>query len=104
MAFDFEREIKTSAITVMVKNVTGKPAYVNRQDTYNEILLDEDQIRATQDYLMRLMEAEPGDVRIDIKQILIPVVWRKYWPLLIGIPGGLIFLGFVFPKMFKRKK
>ena len=104
MAFDLQREFKTTALAAAVQVITGRPPFIERYDTYNNILLDQDQIKKSQDYLTKLIEGEPGEVRIDVRPVIMPVLWRKYWPLVVGIPGGLILLGIVLPRLVRKRK
>lgn len=89
------REVQTQAFAMLVSYITGRYPTIERYGDYNSIILDSDQIEKAQDYLTDLIEGEPGEVRIEVNNIIFPVLLKKYWPWLVGIPAGLVTVGFL---------
>lgn len=95
-----DRKVQTQALAVYILYKTGRYPTIERHEGYNQIILDSDQIEQAKEYLTELMESGPGEVRIEVNNIILPVLFKKYWPWLIGVPVGLTAIGF----MLSQKK
>jgi hypothetical protein len=98
-----DREIKTQAYAAAITALTGKYPEIIRTDETNYIELYPDQVEKAQEYLISMIEAEPSDVQINVKPVIVPVVLKKYWPWLVGIPSGIVLLSFILGRIGKRR-
>ena len=92
------RELKTQGIALLIYGITGEYPEIEKYDTYNEIKLSSEQVEQAQGYLLKTMSAEPGEIRIDAGQIINPVLFKKYWPFILGVPAGMLLLGVMLRK------
>lgn len=81
----FSREVKTAAISAAVLAYTGKAPIITRFPDYNEISFSPDQAAALQSVLASWHDSAPGEIRINIKPVLVPFYFKKYWPYLAGV-------------------
>jgi len=79
------RQLKAQAIALLIYTLTKTyPRIINYTD-YIEIQLTEKQILAAREYFYEILTSKPGEVRIvGTSKILLPELWRKYWPWALG--------------------
>lgn len=87
------KTIKTNAITLFLLAITGEQPQVNKYPEYNEIILSENQNKTLGETLDKMLSAEPGNVRMNLKPIVSPIVLKRYWPWLAGVGVGVLILG-----------
>lgn len=87
------RELKTGAVNLLISHYTGEPAQVDRHADFNEISFTPEQARKLRAQLDNWMNAEAGDLQVNIKPVLLPWILKKYGLWALGITGGLILIG-----------
>lgn len=93
-----DKNLKTNAISVFLAFVTGENPIIEKHPEFNEILLTENQIKILREKLTDFLERAPGNVRMNLNPVFIPVVIKKYWPWVVGISAGVLALGFILKK------
>ncbi len=95
----YGRQIKTTAWKTAIRMVTGEDPIVDEYDEYTDIRFTDYQIQFLKDKLTEWNKADPGEVRIDYKPVILPWVIKKYWPW----AAGAVATGFVLGMLFKLK-
>jgi hypothetical protein len=90
------REAKAQALAFAIQLVTGQPPIIDRQADYTEISFTPEQAEKLQDVLSAWQSQEPGEVRINIKPVVLPYVIKKYGLYLAAAVLGGVLLGRVF--------
>ena len=94
MALISSRELKTQGLSLLVSAFTGSSPTIRRGDSFNEIVLTDDQVKRGQVIFKNMLEAKPTDVRlVGMNKVVNPVVLKKYIGWMIGIPAALIIIG-----------
>lgn len=82
----------TGLATALSPIVGGMPRVLNNGD-YSTIQFSQEQEERLADWIVSLLDREPGPVRIESGPVAVKVVLRKYWPWLTGLAGAGFFLG-----------
>lgn len=69
-----------------------KPDY-EVQDDYVRLYWAPDQVKKATDRYGKLVEAEPGEVRVDLAPVVMPYYTKKYLIFALGALAGAFFLG-----------
>ena len=96
-----QRELKTTAINALVNYYTNEPATVTRYDGYNEIHFSPAQAKRLRALLDQWMKSEEGDIRINVKPVLLPWIIKRYGIYVISGLGGLLLLGRLTQRRYK---
>jgi hypothetical protein len=82
---------KAAILSQLIKSVTGtEPAIVDRGATVS-IEFSEPQKKIFREKLLSILEAKPGEIKMDLVGLAGPVLIKKLW-YLIAAPLGLGFL------------
>lgn len=87
------KTIKTNAISLFLLAITGAQPEIIKYPEYNELVLSNNQNQIIRELLNKMLSADPGNVRINLKPIITPIVLRRYWPWLAGVGAGVLILG-----------
>lgn len=97
MAAELRVQLKAEAMQFALLKMTGIEPDIEYKEDYARIYWTPEKLLQMQNWISNRMEAEPtGDVRIDFKQIMLPVIAKKAWPYGLGAVGA----GFVIGKLF----
>jgi hypothetical protein len=92
-----EGEVQAKASAIWL--ITGVYPDIERTENKVIIRLKPEQITKMRSRFRELLDSKPSGVEVDLKPVLLPVLWEKYWPYVIGIPAGILALGFIFGKI-----
>jgi hypothetical protein len=83
------RVLKSQGLAFAIKTATGENPTVTEYPDYSELTFDEDQVKRLKTKLRdALKPGAPGDVRVDLAPVVVPVVLEKVAPIaIIGIVG-----------------
>lgn len=90
------REAKAQAFSLAIQLFTGQPPILDRQENFTEISFTPEQVQKIQSLLKQWHDAEPGEIRVNVKPVLLPFYLKKYGIYLAGIALGGILLGRMF--------
>ena len=91
------REMKTQALATLIDYYTGSRPVIDRYEGYNDILLTKEQAKLLQGKIDDLASSAPGDVRFNVKPVIIPYVIKKYGVYALGVMAA----GFILGRMSK---
>jgi len=92
--------LKAESIGMAVRAMTGEFPPIERTDDYVQINFTENQANELTNLLSKWSSSEPGTLRVNTGQVLIPYLVKKYIPYAL-IGSAVIFL---IGKLSKRKK
>lgn len=92
------RELGTQGLSLTIRGLTGEAPTIERYVDHNKIILTASQKATAQQFLMDSLNKEPGPIRLEIAEILVPVVIKKYWPIAAAVAGTGAILGFLLGK------
>lgn len=78
------RILKSQGIAFAIKTATGENPIVSDYPDYSEIAFDPEQVKRLRQKLRASLSAAPGDVRVDLSPVVVPVVLEKVAPLAIA--------------------
>lgn len=93
-----EREAKAQVIALAISSVMGSYPNLNRTAETTVINLTPEQTEKARDYFSKWLRSDPSDVQVNIKPVVLPVLWRQYWQWIVGIPAGIGVLGYLLGK------
>lgn len=82
---------KAALVSQVIKSITGTEPSIIDRGTSVEIEFSEAQKKIVRDKIQSILDARPGEVRIDLVGLAGPVLLKRLW-WLIGAPLGLGFL------------
>lgn len=85
--------LKSQSLALAIKAATGESPIVTDYKNYSELSFNPDQVKRLQTKLKAAMSAAPGDVRINLVPVVVPVVLEKVLPLALVALGVAYFLG-----------
>ena len=87
---------KAAVVSGVIRSITGTdPQIIDRGTSGVSIEFSEDQKRIIREKILAMVDAKPGELRMDIVGLVGPVLIKKLW-WVVGAPLGLGFLaGFV---------
>lgn len=95
------RELGVQGISVLVRATSGSGPQVTRYPDYTQITLTPPQIEAAQSYLEDLLDAEPGPIRVNVSEVVLPVVVRRYGPMVAMGAAVVVAVGFMLGRASK---
>ena len=96
------RTIGTEAIATTLKLFTGERPIVEKYDDYTDIKFTSTQQEKIEGLLTKWHSREPGEIRVDVKSVLLPFYLKKYGLLIGGIAAGSLITGFLLSKVFSK--
>lgn len=78
------RILKSQGIAFAIKTATGENPIVSDYPDYSELAFDPEQVKRLREKLRGALSAAPGDVRVDLAPVVVPVVLEKVAPLAIA--------------------
>lgn len=78
------RVLKSQGIAFAIKTATGENPIVSDYPDYSELAFDPEQVKRLREKLRGALSAAPGDVRVDLAPVVVPVVLEKVAPLAIA--------------------
>lgn len=105
LGLTLKREAVITGVSYIVEEATGETPIVERLENKTEIKWRPGQARKMTDYLLDLTKSgkktgkpsgkpsEGLNVDIEISPVVIPLVFKKYWPYLLGFSTTLIMIG-----------
>lgn len=96
--------LQAQAAALAAKEVIGMdraPTVLN-YGTYAAIELDAEQEDQIARFIIRQLDREPGQVRINLAGVALKVLARKYWPHLAGLVGAGALVGALAARALKR--
>lgn len=78
------RIIKSQGLSLAIKAATGESPSVFDYPEYAELSFNPEQVKRLRQKLRSALSAAPGDVRIDMAPVVVPVVLEKVAPLAIA--------------------
>jgi len=84
---------KVEAIAAVTLLYTGERPIITDHGDYYEVNFTESQIKKLQDTLKAWHDAEPGEIRINVKPVLLPFYIKRYAAYLAGIGISGLLLG-----------
>jgi len=87
------RILKSQGLAFAIKAATGENPLVSDYPDYSELTFDPEQVKRLRDKLRSALSAAPGDVRVDLSPVVVPVVLEKIAPLAIAGIIGIYLLG-----------
>jgi hypothetical protein len=78
-----------NALAAALAPIAGSRPQVTNYGTYHTITFDDAQKERLTAWIIGQLDKEPGPVRVDLNQIALQVIARKYWVYL----GGIFLLG-----------
>lgn len=98
-----EHEGKVQAIALGIMAATGRYPKITRQGGGKVLIeLYPDQVETGREIVRDWLSAGPSDIQVDIKPVVVPVVMEKYWPWVIGVPVGIVALGYLLGRIGKK--
>ena len=85
--------LKSQGLAFAIKTATGENPIVTDYPEYSELSFDPEQVKRLRAKLRSALSAAPGDVRMDLSPVVIPVVLEKVAPLAIAGLVGAYLLG-----------
>jgi len=89
----YGRTLKKTVWITALATITGEDPIVKEYDTYTDIILTDSQVQFLKEKLTKWDQSDPGEVRINVKPVLLPWVVKKYWPWAVGAVVGGFLLG-----------
>ena len=93
-----DRTVKVEGISQLINLFFGSRPIVDKYSDYTEINFTKEQQEQIEDLLNRWYDAEPGEIRINVKSILLPFYLKKFMPWLIGGAAVSVLTGFLLSK------
>jgi len=90
---ELSRTLKTNAISLFLYSITGESPVIEKYPDYNQLVLSNEQKEKLRQILTEFMAREPGEIRMELQPIILPVLLKRYWPWLAGISAGALLLG-----------
>lgn len=87
------RVLKSQGLSLAIKAATGETPIISDYTDYSELSFDPEQVKRLRQKLHAALSAAPGDVRIDLAPVIVPVVLKKIAPLAIAGMLGIYLLG-----------
>lgn len=88
------------AVSVGISAVTGSRPEVVTYVDHSEVVLTPEQEDLLAQWIVAQLNKEPGAVRVDLSGVATKVLWRKYWPWLLGSVAG----GFALGASMRRRR
>ena len=86
---NIQRTLRSQGLAVAIKAATGEAPLVSDYPEYSELTFDPEQVKRLRAKLRGALVAAPGDVRVDLSPVVVPVVLEKILPLaLAGLLGA----------------
>lgn len=88
-----EREAETQAWALSIFALTGKYPQITRHDDQNLVMMDEDQLSNMKNRFRKMLDSKPSGVKVNLNEVITPVLLEKYMPLIILTPLALLIGG-----------
>jgi hypothetical protein len=89
------RNLKTEGIALLVQYYTGERPIVKYHDDYNEISFTPAQATQLRSIIEKWESAEPGEIRVNVRPVLLPWVIKRYGLIAAGLFAGGALLGYL---------
>ncbi len=88
---NYGRNLKKTSWVTAINMITGEEPIVNEYDDHTDIEFTPSQVKFLQNKLTEWEKADPGEVRVNVKPVIVPWAVKKYWPWAVGsIVAGFI--------------
>lgn len=78
------RVLRSQGLAFAIKTATGESPFVSDYPEYSELTFDPEQVKRLRAKLRGALSAAPGDVRVDLSPVVVPVVLEKVAPIAIA--------------------
>jgi hypothetical protein len=87
------RTLKSQGIAFAIKTATGEQPIISDYPDYSKLSFDPEQVKRLREKLKSAISSAPGDVRIDLAPVFVPVALEKLAPFAIAGLLGAYLLG-----------
>ncbi len=86
--------LTATALATALSPIAGSMPTVTGHGDYYEITFDQVQEDRVAEWIKSQLNKEPGPVRVDAGGVATKVIFRQYWPWIVGIAGIGAVLGY----------
>ena len=88
---DFSRKVKAEALSFLIRIYSGQAPIITEHADYTQIDFSPEQAKLLRNQLTAWQDMAPGDIRINVKPVIVPYVLKRYGPFIaIGLMGAVL--------------